>query len=178
MEFRLRMRALTALLLVMASHAAAGEITAEKRRTDTPSGYPVPRIVALKDERTNCRLGPSLQHPVRFVFSRRNAPVIVIAETYDHWRKIRDKDGDECWVHHTLLRNAKHAFVTRHTDLLTRPKASGRVRAHLSRDLLVEIKGDSRGDWVKVSTERLSGWIRVGDLWGVDVFRDASAAAD
>ncbi len=177
MGFWLRKHALAALLIAAAAPAAHAEAAEERRRTDTPSGFPVPRIVALKGAPTNCRMGPSLRHPVRFVFSKPNAPVIVIAETVDHWRKIRDRDGDECWVHHTLLRSAKHAFVARETNLLARPKASARVRARLSRDLLVEVQS-ARGDWIKVSAGRHAGWTPSRDLWGVDVLRDARAAPD
>jgi len=137
-------------------------------RTDTPSGYPVPRFVSLKYNKTNCRVGPSKSHQIRYTFVRRGAPLLVIAETHDHWRKVRDRDGDECWAHKTVLRSPSHAFSTAELDLLTRPKSDAEVRGRISQDVLVKIER-SKKDWIRVSVGELGGWVRRNALWGIDI---------
>ena len=66
------------------------------------TGLPLPRFVSLKSERVNVRRGPSSDHEVAWVFKRKSLPVEVVAE-YDHWRRIRDSDGAEGWVYHSLI---------------------------------------------------------------------------
>ena len=68
----------------------------------TQTGLPLPRFVSLKSERVNVRRGPSNEHGVAWVFTRKSLPVEIIAE-FDHWRRIRDSEGAEGWVYHSLL---------------------------------------------------------------------------
>lgn len=134
-------------------------------RTDTPSGQPVPRFLSLKYDETNCRVGPSAAHPIRFVFRREGAPVMVIAESVDYWRKIRDAAGDECWAHKVTLRAQTHVQTVRETSLLRKPSAQADVAAQLGSGVLARI--DARKDgWLKVSADRASGWVTAGDVWG------------
>ncbi|MEO1162048.1 MAG: SH3 domain-containing protein, partial [Pseudomonadota bacterium] len=64
----------------------------------TQTGLPLPRFVSLKSERVNVRRGPSNEHGVAWVFTRKSLPVEIIAE-FDHWRRIRDSEGAEGWVY-------------------------------------------------------------------------------
>lgn len=143
-------------------------------RTDTPSGYPVPRFVSLKYNKTNCRAGPSKSHAVRFTFFRRGAPVLVVAETHDHWRKVRDRDGDECWAHKSVLKSPSHAFSTSELDLRTRPKAGANARGRIAADVLVKVEASKNG-WNRVTAGAISGWVPSDGLWGLaDSARDAA----
>lgn len=146
---------------VQAAAAAAPEI-----RLDTPSGFPVPRFVSLKEEATNCRMGPSFEHPVRFVFQRAGAPVLVVAESIDHWRKIRDSTGDECWVHQSTLKAQTHVLVVQDAEILRRPERSaasgGRVGAGVLARLLKRREG-----WLYISAQGARGWIISQAVWGV-----------
>ena len=63
------------------------------------SGLPLPRFVTLKADRVNVRRGPSGEHQVSWVFTRKGLPVEIVAE-FEHWRRIRDSEGAEGWVYH------------------------------------------------------------------------------
>src|SRR6201984_2628058 len=78
----------------IASHA--GELMGLK------SGLPMPRFVSLKPDRVNVRGGPTRDHEVMFVYTRAGLPVEITAES-DNWRRIRDWEGSEGWVYHSLL---------------------------------------------------------------------------
>jgi SH3-like domain-containing protein len=135
-------------------------------RLDTPSGWPVPRFVSLKSDKTYCRAGPSFAHPVRFTFMRRALPVLVVAETTDHWRKIRDSEGDECWIHRTKLSNDQTALVMQdRLTLRAQPDESAAARASLGRGLVTRIEA-ARGGWLRISASGLKGWAPQAALWG------------
>lgn len=143
-------------------------------RSNTPSGYPVPRFLSLKEEETNCRIGPSFEHPVRFVFKRAGAPVLVVAESVDHWRKIRDPVGDECWVHRTTLKAPTHVLVLEEIALSNRPAADGRVSGRIGAGVLARVIA-RRDGWVRISAGEAQGWVEAGAVWGGDARLAASA---
>jgi SH3-like domain-containing protein len=136
-------------------------------RTDTPSGLPVPRFVSLKNETTNCRMGPSFDYPITATFRRAGIPVQVVAETTDHWRKIRDQEGAECWAHQTTLRSLTHVLVIKETAILARPEAGAPPRARLAKGVLARFVRERDG-WGLVRAEGLKGWAKAGALWGAD----------
>lgn len=138
-------------------------------RLDTPSGFPVPRFVSLKAEKTFCRIGPSFAHPVRITFMRKGLPVMVIAETNDHWRKIRDPEGDECWTHRSKLSGVETALVLEDgLQLRTRPTVSAPARARLGRGIIARIEGERSG-WLRVSAEGVKGWAPQSGFWGARI---------
>lgn len=172
MRYRAAMLAVAAHLSVTAYPAQGAQSPpppgGETVRLDTPSGYPVPRFVSLKDEETNCRIGPSLGHPVRFVFKRAGAPVLVVAESVDHWRKLRDPDGDECWVHQTTLKAQTHVLATASIELRRQPEADAGVSARLGEGVLARLV-KRKGDWLFVSVGSAKGWVAARDVWGGEV---------
>ena len=156
---------MTALLFVFVVALASAE-PANAVREDTPSGLPVPRFVSLKATKTNCRIGPSFTHPVKVTFLRRGLPVVVIAETKDHWRKIRDVDGDECWAHKSKLSGAETVLViTEGLPLRAVPNETAPMRATLGRHVVARLER-TEGEWVRLSTQGVSGWTRPNGLWG------------
>src|SRR5262245_32373229 len=74
----------------------------QKGATGTASGLPIPRFVSLKSEKVNVRSGPTKDHDVAWVYNRSALPVEVTAE-FENWRRIRDWEGSEGWVYHSLL---------------------------------------------------------------------------
>ncbi|MEM8935964.1 MAG: SH3 domain-containing protein [Pseudomonadota bacterium] len=151
---------------VAAADASANAPDTVSLRFDTPSGLPVPRFVSTKSTQTYCRGGPSFDHPIKLTFMRKGLPVLVIAETRDHWRKVRDVDGDACWVHHTKLSGAQTAIVlVEGLEVYARPSDTAAVRARLGAGLLAEIKG-WEGEWARIDAGDASGWALRDGLWG------------
>ena len=157
-------------LVNMPAHAGDLQASSERMpetRLDTPSGLPVPRFVSLKAEETFCRTGPTFAHPVRITYKRSGMPAMVVAETRDHWRKIRDPEGDECWIHRTKLSGAKTAIVIEDGLVVrARPEDGASQKARLGRGVIARVE-KSRGDWVKISAPNVRGWARQGGFWGL-----------
>ncbi|MCB2112144.1 MAG: SH3 domain-containing protein [Parvularculaceae bacterium] len=156
-----------AFALVFAYLSASG-VTAQAgdiARRDTPSGFPVPRFVSLKNAETNCRIGPSLQHPVRFVFKRAGAPMLIVAESVDNWRKLRDSEGDECWAHKLTLKAQTHILAIDETRLLARPSPDAKLSGRIGPGVLARILKRREG-WILVKAGAARGWVPASQVWG------------
>ncbi len=80
-------------------------------QTQKSTGLPLPRYVSLRAEEVNMRTGPGVRYPVDWVYKRRNLPVEIIAE-FGTWRKIRDVEGAQGWIHQSMLSNRRTFSVT------------------------------------------------------------------
>jgi SH3-like domain-containing protein len=151
---------------------AVGEASAGK-----VTGFPVPRYVSLKTDRVNLREGPSKEHRTAWVFQRAGLPVEIIAE-FETWRRIRDADGTEGWVLHSLLSGRRTALVTpwvkgdvKPVPLLERAGDRAEVVARLQPGVIANVK-QCGGAWCRIIVPQsdggaLDGYIRQDRLWGV-----------
>ncbi len=136
-----------------------------------PSGLRLPRFVSLKSGRVNVRKGPSLEHPVAWVFSRVGLTVEVVSES-DNWRRIRDSEGAQGWVFHSLLSGRRTALVMpwvtekKAIPLYARASTGGTVVAQLEPGVLGSLLSCD-GEWCNFSVDSVSGWIEQEKLWGV-----------
>jgi SH3-like domain-containing protein len=164
--------ALAAVLVVMepagiTSHAQAGSDAA--LTTGSVSGLPVPRFVSLKSDRVNVRSGPDKDQDVRWVYTRAGMPVEITAE-FENWRRIRDWEGAEGWVYHSLLSGKRSAVVvpTLKTDLVPlyeQPNTHAPEIARLQSGVLGMLKS-CNGSWCEFAGKNFDGWIQQDRLWG------------
>jgi SH3-like domain-containing protein len=162
-----------ALLTCGAAVAATEELPGGRRGT----GLPVPRYVSLKTDRVNLREGPSKDHRTAWVFQRAGLPVEIVAE-FETWRRIRDSEGTEGWVLHSLLSGRRTALVAPWTKgvaapiaLLERPEDNAESVARLQPGVITSVK-DCGGAWCRVvivldGARDVTGYIRQEKLWGV-----------
>lgn len=127
---------------------------------------PLPRMVSLRADEVNVRSGPDLDHPIMWVFKRRAMPVEIVAE-FEVWRKIRDWEGAEGWVHRAMLSGSRSLIIQ--DEMLTmRQDATDHAPAvaRLARGMVVHV--DHCGpDWCEVEVRGYEGWIpRIG-TWGL-----------
>ena len=138
----------------------------------TVSGLPIPRFVSLKADRVNVRAGPTKDHDVTWVYSRAGLPVEVTAE-FENWRRIRDWEGAEGWVYHSLLSGRRTATVAANgkskdelVPLYDEPDPNRSVLAKLQVGVLGLVKRCS-GTWCRIVGNGFDGWIQQERLWGV-----------
>jgi len=135
-----------------------------------PSGLPVPRFVSLKRDKVNVRRGPSQDHRIAWIFTSKGYPVEIIAES-DNWRRVRDAQGDEGWVFHSLLSGSRTAIISpwgeaTQIPMLSEPHAGSPVVASLSSGVM-GLVDNCNGEWCMVAVTGYSGWVEQGRLWGV-----------
>jgi SH3-like domain-containing protein len=165
----------TVLVLVMANAfagVAAGTATqaAGELATGTASGLPVPRFVSLKSDRVNVRGGPTKDHDVSWVYTRAGLPVEITAE-FEVWRRIRDWEGAEGWVYHSLLSGRRTGVVTPKTKdelvpLYEKPDPESAVTARVQGGVLGSVKRCQAG-WCSFSGDKFDGWVEQSRLFGV-----------
>jgi SH3-like domain-containing protein len=134
------------------------------------SGLPVPRFVTLKPDRVNVRTGPTKDHEVTWVYTRAGLPVEITAES-ENWRRIRDWEGAEGWVYHSMLSGRRAALVTAKSKdelvpLYEKADAQAGVVAKLQPGVLGSVKQCS-GAWCHFLGAGFDGWIVQDRLWGV-----------
>jgi SH3-like domain-containing protein len=134
------------------------------------SGLQIPRFVSLKPDRVNVRGGPTRDHEVTFVYTRAGLPVEITAES-DNWRRIRDWEGSEGWVYHSLLSGRRTAVVTPKDKTQLVPlydvgESTGTVVAKLQAGVLASVKR-CNGNWCRIAGPGFDGWIVQEQLWGV-----------
>ncbi len=133
-----------------------------------PSGRPLPRFVSLRADEANLRTGPGLRYPVEWVYKRRELPLEVIAE-YREWRKVRDWEGAEGWIHQTMLSRRRTVIVTENEAALRAgAQPASRVAALVEAGVVGELLGCvPQHDACRVRLGRTDGWIGRTALWGV-----------
>jgi SH3-like domain-containing protein len=134
------------------------------------SGLPVPRYVSLKSDHVNVRAGPTKDNDVAWVYTRSGLPVEITAE-FENWRRVRDSEGAEGWVYHSLLSGRRTAVVTMKTKeelapLYDHADPGSGVAARLQAGVVAQVKKCSSG-WCRVTGNGFDGWIEQQRLWGV-----------
>jgi SH3-like domain-containing protein len=145
-------------------------VYAAKETPHTASGLPVPRFVSLKSDNVNVRTGPTKDQDVAWIFTRPGLPVEITAE-FENWRRVRDSEGAEGWVYHSLLSGRRTAVVTTKSPdglvmLYDRAGADGVIAAKLQSGVVASVKRCS-GGWCRVNGNGFDGWIQQERLWGV-----------
>jgi SH3-like domain-containing protein len=136
----------------------------------TATGLPIPRYVSLKSDRVNLREGPSKDHRTSWVFQRAGLPVEITAE-FETWRKIRDSEGSEGWVLHSLLSGRRTAVIAPSrkadsVDLFAKAANRADAIARLQAGVLGSVRACD-GSWCRVSGEGFDGYVEQQNLWGV-----------
>ena len=113
------------------------------------------------------RTGPGVRYPVDWVYKRRNLPVEVIAE-FGTWRKIRDVQGTQGWVHQSMLSSRRTFSITGQTRNLRRKGDSkSPPAARIDPGVIGKILHCKKGEgWCKVSIGKYEGWLRRVEFWG------------
>ncbi len=173
-------RSFRILVLVLAGAAAvavpAFPSAAQESRGGT--GLPLPRFVSLKSDNVNVRRGPGQEYEIAFTFVRAQLPVEITQE-FDTWRKIRDSDGAEGWVFHSLLSGERTALVApwdKGGPFPARASADSQARVviYLQPRVIARVE-ECTGTWCHISVQGYEAWIEQERLWGVypnEVFQE------
>ena len=123
-------------------------------------------FLTLRNEKVNMRQGPSFDYPIKIFYKKKFLPVL-IQDSSDNFRKIRDHENNTGWIHISQLSKKKAAIVTE--DKLTLFKSStiySNPIAIIKKGRLLKIK-KCKKDWCKVITGDFKGWVKKESLWGL-----------
>ena len=98
------------LALLCVFPGVSGAETEKDAFRSTP--YPLPRYVSLASDQVYVRAGPGSRYPIQWEFRKKGLPVEIVLE-FDTWRKIKDYEGQEGWVHQSLLSGRRTGLIRR-----------------------------------------------------------------
>lgn len=131
------------------------------------TGLPLPRYVSLRADKAIMRTGPGVQYPEEWVYMRKDLPLEVIAEHHT-WRKVRDWQGTEGWMHQSLISGRRSLIVTGATRTVrTKPDSTSRPVARVEAGVVGLLLACPEGSvWCEVQFETYRGWLRKVEFWG------------
>ncbi|HKW53630.1 MAG TPA: SH3 domain-containing protein [Stellaceae bacterium] len=151
---RTRQRLAAAAILVLVASVAGA---AEKQ---------LPRFVTLRADEVNLRTGPGERYPIDWVLIRKGLPVEIVDE-FDVWRKIRDFQGSEGWVHQRMLTGARNVLIEGSVRILhVEPDAASPAVARAEAGVVARLL-ECRGPWCRVEAQGIKGWLKRDEVWGV-----------
>jgi SH3-like domain-containing protein len=127
---------------------------------------PVPRFVTLGTDEVNVRTGPGIRYPIKFILKKDSLPVEIIKE-FDVWRQIRSMEGDEGWVHKSLLSGKRAVIIKgRIRTLLQAPDEGTRPVVKLEPGVIAGLDRCDK-EWCYLRVASYKGWMKRENLWGV-----------
>ena len=119
----------------------------------------------LKYDKVNLRQGPSKDYPIKIFYKKKYLPVLIF-DSSDNYRKIRDHENNTGWIHVSQLSRKKAALIN--NDQIIMFKSS----TIFSKPLAILEKGrlciivKCNNKWCKIKTDKYSGWVNKKNLWG------------
>ena len=123
-------------------------------------------FLTLRNETVNLRQGPSFEYPVKLFYKKKFLPVL-IQDKFENFRKIKDHENNNGWVHISQLSKKKAAITIEDNQLIfSKPSVYSKPYALLKKGRLCKIK-KCKKQWCKVRVENFNGWIKKEVLWGL-----------
>lgn len=156
--------AFAGLVISTYAYAQIQEMPVQLHRISQFSGKIVPRFESLRASKVNGRVGPSMDHPIRWQYKSTGLPVMVVRETLN-WSKVRDPSGAEVWVFNKLLSSRPTAICQHETILRKKPSDSGKGLVRLAQKVVLTVQS-CNAKWCQVRTGKHKGWVARKDIWG------------
>ena len=123
------------------------------------------KFLSLKNNEVNLRQGPSFKYPIKLIYKKKYLPVLIL-DTSETWRKIKDFNNNSGWIHVSQLSKKKTALNFKNNSILYKnPTIYSKPIAKLESGRLVLIKKCNQ-KWCKISSGEFIGWINKSFLWG------------
>ena len=122
-------------------------------------------FLTLRNNTTNLRQGPSFDYPIKIFYKKKNLPVLIL-DTSDNFRKIKDHENNTGWIHISQLSKKKAALAYGNQVIMFKNSTI------FSTPLAVLEKGrlclisKCRGKWCKIKSYKYSGWVKKENLRG------------
>ena len=147
------------------AQTGAGARTALPREIG-PSGLALPRFVTLRAAKVNLRTGPGIRYPIEWVYARKGLPLEVIDE-FETWRRVRDWQGSEGWVHQSMLSGRRGALVVGGERVLRRAPEDGAAGlARIEAGVVGRLRACAHR-WCRIEAKGYEGWLPEGEIYGV-----------
>ena len=128
--------------------------------------YPIePKYASLKKDKVYLRYNASFDAPIKFIYQKKNLPILII-DKYDVWKKIRDIEGVEGWIHTSMISNKKTFINNKEQNLLKYKDNNKIINAIIKKGVVGKIINCDE-IFCKVKIKNYKGWVEKKYLWGV-----------
>ena len=123
-------------------------------------------FLTLRNEKVNLRQGPSFDYPIKLFYKKKFLPLLM-QDTSDNFRKVRDHENNSGWVHISQLSKKKAAIVI-DSELIMFGESTiySNPVALVKKGRLVKII-KCKNKWCKAETGKFKGWLKKNGLWGL-----------
>ena len=121
-------------------------------------------FLSLKNDTVNVRYQPTLNSPIKYIYTKKNLPVKLI-DKKENFRRIIDLKNNEGWIHRTQLKSSNSFIILENKILFKKPSSFSKPILRLEKGRLLVIK-KCLNDWCNVKTDDYSGWVKTDNIWG------------
>jgi SH3-like domain-containing protein len=130
----------------------------------------LPRFASLRSNSIHMHVGPGNNYPIEWKFIRQGLPVEVVAE-FDTWRRVRDHQGTEGWVHKSLLSGKRTVIIMGSLqNLYDKPDSQSSIVARIEPSVVAVVL-ETQPNWCKIEIRneqgRFKGWVSRKQVWGI-----------
>jgi SH3-like domain-containing protein len=123
-------------------------------------------FLTLRNDKVNLRQGPSFEYPIKIFYKKKFLPVL-IEDTFENFRKIKDHENNTGWIHISQLSKKKAAIViVDELIVFNKPTVFSTPNVILSKGRLCKII-KCKENWCKIKVDKYKGWIKKDSLWGL-----------
>jgi len=121
-------------------------------------------FLSLKKNKVNVRYGPSFESPVKYIYKKINLPIKQI-DKKENWRRIIDSKNNSGWIHWSQLKKINSIIILEDKILFKKPSIFSKPTAKIKEGRLLIVQ-KCNGEWCKVKTQKIKGWIKIDNVWG------------
>ena len=119
------------------------------------------------------RVGPGTEYQVEWLYLKQGLPMEVIQE-FDNWRKVRDPEGNEGWILHSLVSGERTVIIApwnkgKQDDMFEMhqsPTTGSPLVAKVEPGVVASVS-KCDGGWCELKAGQADGFMRQNLLWGV-----------
>ena len=128
--------------------------------------YPIPpKYASIKKDKAYLRYNASFQAPISHIYSKKGLPILIINE-HDNWKKIKDSDGIEGWMHQSMISNRKTFINIKKQDLIKFLDEKNLIIAIVNPQVVGKIIR-CKNIYCQVKVNKYKGWLKKEFLWGI-----------
>ena len=121
-------------------------------------------FLSLKKNKVNVRYGPSLESPIKYIYKKKNLPIMQI-DKKENFRRIIDFKNNSGWIHISQLKKINSVIPLKDKVLFQKPTNFSKPIAKIKKGRVLLIQ-KCIDDWCKIKSEKYRGWINNEQLWG------------
>ena len=121
--------------------------------------------LSLKKNKVNVRYGPSFESPVKYIYKKINLPIKQI-DKKENWRRIIDSKNNSGWIHWSQLKKNNSIILLEDKILFKNSSNFSKPIAKVKEGRLLIVQ-ECDGEWCKIKTQKIKGWIKKDNVWGL-----------